>query len=188
MPEREQRERKLSDEVPRKGPRLNSAVRRIKMEMQSAKTSGTSFLQKAFYITSAWKSRRKLVEADASKIKQFVFWWTMLLLVSGCRTAKNNIVLQLHFGGEGKRQWRAKVSDGCSSCNSDEQKMIVSIWCSTTTYNMPLSLLDPHNSKQKAQQSWDAGTRNAEHTVSTVIHLNPFKNNFKFRFQRLLTQ
>lgn len=31
--------------------------------------------------------------------------------------------------------------------------MIVSIWYSTATYNMPSSLLEPHNSKQKAQQS-----------------------------------
>jgi len=47
MPERERRERKLSDEVPGKAPRLNSAVGRTEMEMQNAKTSGTPFLQKS---------------------------------------------------------------------------------------------------------------------------------------------
>lgn len=46
MPARQQGERKLSDEESGKAPRLNSALGRTKMEMEDAKTSGISFLQK----------------------------------------------------------------------------------------------------------------------------------------------
>lgn len=51
MPERERRERKLSDEVPGKAPRLNSAVGRTEMEMQNAKTSGTPLFSSKKHFT-----------------------------------------------------------------------------------------------------------------------------------------
>lgn len=59
--------------------------------------------------------------------------------------------------------------------------MIISIWCSTTTYYMLAFLLDPHNSKQKSQRSClRPGKLNA---FSFHSHnLSPFTSNFKFRF------
>lgn len=59
--------------------------------------------------------------------------------------------------------------------------MIISIWCSTTTYYMLAFLLDPHNSKQKSQRSClRPGKLN---TFSFHSHnLSPFTSNFKFRF------
>lgn len=174
---------KLSDEVPGKAPRLNTVVGRTKMEMQNAKTSGTSFLQRSVLHDFSLE-----VKEEVSRGRRFQNETLCILMDHAFigTMAKNNIVLQLHFGAEGKRLWCAEVSDGRCSCNADEQKMIVSIWCSTTSYNMPPSILDPHNSQQKAQQSClRPGTPN---TVSTVIHLNPYRNNFKFRFPGLLIQ
>lgn len=71
MPAREQGGRKLSDEEPGKAPRLNSAVRRTKMEVEDAKMSGNFSSEIQYILTPAWKSRRKSVETDASKMTHF---------------------------------------------------------------------------------------------------------------------
>lgn len=111
-----------------------------------------------------------------------VFWWATISLVNGYKRAKNNIVCFIAvFWGKRRKKTTCQISDGLPSCTFVEQEMIISIWCSTTTYYMLAFLLDPHNSKQKSQRSClRPGKLNA---FSFHSHnLSPFTSNFKFRF------
>lgn len=45
----------------------------LKWKCRMPKQVEPLFFKKAFYVTSAWKPKRKSAEADASKIKHFVF-------------------------------------------------------------------------------------------------------------------